>query len=808
MTRDDGAQKEGKPNFLLREARNRMGLSHQEVAKAIDLPDPHTIGRWERGVSFPRAHYRLRLSTLFGKSLEELGLIPQEQQREQQIQESEPLELAEIPVEVSRYKHTIKPSFTSFIGREGSVTRVCELLKRPDIRLVTILGPGGVGKTRLAREVAWASQEQFADDICMVSLSALREAALVLPTIARELQLRENGAHTLAKDLQGFFRKKPAFLLILDNFEHLLDANSTIELLLANCPCLKVLVTSRSVLNISGEHEFALDPLPLPAPGTNIDELLHYPAIQLFVERAQARLDTFQASPENLPLINTICGTLDGLPLAIELAAARVKMFPLPALLEEISENRLRLRIPQSETPLQRQTLADTIKWSYDLLDEQEQWLFRRLAVFPGGSTLSAAKKIWQSSPSQKSDTLSILMSLLDKNMLRPVAQEKAQPFFLMLETIRDYGVSLLQQQGELDSARQALARYAQELLEAAEPFLKGPQQGKWLATLDQERQNLSAALAWLLESKDSETALAFCEIFGKFCGLRGYWSEEAHWLKAVLDLSNNEPTSKLRGRVLGRAAHLAYRQRDLPTAHKLFAESIAIAKELDDQHNLAGALSGLARVLYREQDLSSASQLLAQSVEAARNSADPWSLANALESLSSFSFEQGNTDEASQFLEEGIALARGIEDSESLARLLNTAVAIEIERKHFDAATELARESFAVATALGNKPLIALALNGLADAAVAQGAFERAKELYTQRLQLARELNDEPTIALMKLKLSELALKQGEVEHATVLAEESLRFFQAHGDHPNSHLASNLLAKIKRQHEEEQSSN
>ena len=805
MTRDNKERKAGRPNSRLREARDRMGLSHQDVAKAIDLPDPHTVGRWERGISFPRAHYRLKLSELFGQSLEELGLIPQDQEDEAPPQ-SVLTTSEQTPEEAHPYKYTIKPSFTSFIGREISITRVCKLLARPDIRLVTILGAGGVGKTRLASEVAEASHEQFADNICMVSLASLREAALVLPTIARELHVRENDSRMLLENLQLFFRKKAAFLLILDNFEHILNAANVIEQLLASCPYLKVLVTSRAVLYISGEHEFTLDPLSLPAPEASSDDLLNSPSVQLFIQRAQARLDTFQATAENLPLLGKICAALDGLPLAIELAAARVKLFPLPTLLEEISEDRLHLHNPKGEAsamPLRQRTLADTIQWSYDLLDEREQWLFRSIAIFPGGCTLSAARRVWGTSSFQDIDALSILMSLLDKNMLRPIAQEKGQPLFLMLETIRDYGLNLLRQQGELEAAREMLTRYCLELLTRAEGFLKGPQQGTWLTTLDQERQNLSSALAWLIESKQSERALLFCEVFGKFCGLRGYWSEEAHWLKATLELPQAAPATQSRGKVLRRAAHLAYRMRDLSTARKLFEESSAISKELGDTMNLAGALSGLAWVYYREQNMSSVPQLLEQSVAAARASGNDWALANALESLGRFLFLQGNVLEASQHMEESIALARGIEDGENLSRLLHTSISIEIARQNFSHAAELARESFTAASVLGNKPLIALALDGLAAAATAQEDFQAATQLYQQRIQLAHELHDLPAIALMKLKLSEIALQQADLTEAETLAQESLRFFQASGDRPNIILATRILEKISQQRAE-----
>ena len=800
------------PNLRLRDARVHMGLSQQDVAQAIELPDPHTIGRWETGKSFPRAHYRKRLSELLGKSLEDLGLIPLKDQAHSQSthqageQASFSIDNTE---ETLTYRSTIKPSFTSFIGREEAIRRVCRLLAQPEVRLLTLLGAGGVGKTRLASEVAEASRSQFAENICMVALASLHETALVLPVIAREIQVHERDTRTLLADVQHFFNKRSDFLLILDNFEHLIEAGSIIEALLAGCPRLKVLVTSRSVLHIPGEREFTLHPLPLAQPEASSADLLHSPALQLFIQRAQARLDDFEATPENLPVIGDICAALDGLPLAIELAAARVKLFSLPALRDEIAENRLHLHNPQNAaqglSPRQR-TLADTIKWSYDLLDEREQWLVRHLAVFPGGCTLPATRKLWGVAAFQDLDALSILMSLLDKSMVRPVAQENVQPRFLMLETIREYCLELLRQQGELEATREMLASYCLELLATAEGYLKGPQQATWLEMLDQERQNLTAALAWLVQSQQSERALLFCEVFGKFCGLRGYWSEEAHWTSMVLELSKTVPGTQQRGRVLRRAAHLAYRMRDLPRAHALFEESCSISKELGDTTNLAGALSGLAWVYYREQNITQVPFLLEESVAAARASGNRWSLSNALESQSRFLLHQGRIAEATSLMEESLTLARAVEDGENLVRLLHTSIAIELTCHRFSQAAALAQESFQAAKMLGNKPLIALALDGLAETALAQGDLEKATDLYTQRMQLAHELQDAPAVALMTLKLSTIALKQTKFTEAEQLAQTSLSFFQKSGDWPNITIAEQTIEQIARQRVEKKS--
>lgn len=800
MKKASTGKKSAQPNQLLRAARENKGLSQKEVADALGLLDARSIRRWERGTSFPQPYYRRKLCELFGQSLEELGLLPPNSLNLQHAEESPPHDPANTSMPTDTQTHTwnIPSWFTSFIGRTTEVASIRSLLARPEVRLVTLLGPGGVGKTRLAVEMASRSQADFPGGVCLVSFAAIPDPALVLPTIAKELQIQENGKQAFIETLQRFFGSKQ-FLLILDNFEHVLAAGGFIEQLLAACPGLKVLVTSRIVLHLQAEHEFALDPFPSPEQNVPTDQLLDYHAIQLFVQRARARLATFAVTPESLSLISKICACLDGLPLAIELAAAQVKLFRLPALWQEISQQRLSLLKSERKTEHTRhQTLTNTIKWSYHLLNEQEQWFFRHLTVFPGGCSLLAARKLGQISQFQGFDVLDNLMSLLDKNMIRPGRQVGDMPFFSMLETIREYGISALQETGEWETARQMQADYALNMLEEAERALKGVQQGEWLIRLDDERENLRAALNWLIERRESAKALAFCEVFGKYCGLRGYWHEELHWLENTLALAQTGTTTRLRGRVLRRAGYILYRFRDLARADTLLTESAALSEMCDDLSNLAGAYCGLAWVHYHQDMLAEAGDFFHKSVIIARRSGDNWSLANALEGLGRFIYSQGNLREAALYVEESIALARVIEDRESLARQLSAFVPIKIAQEQFEAAEAFAQESFSFALALGNKPLIGIALTGLADTAYAQNNFARAIDLYEQRTRLASELDDKPTISHIKLKLSQIALKQQNFERASTLAQESLTFFQDLGDIPNITLASRILAESK----------
>jgi predicted ATPase len=787
-------------NHLLRNARKDKNLSQQELANILGLDNVRSLRRWELGQSFPQPLHQRKLVEFFGKSLAELGLLTRDSvdiTPENIEPSSQDLKNTSTNMDVEINIGNIIPWFTSFVGRTEEIARLRELLARPEVRMVTLLGPGGIGKTRLAVELARASQDDFLDGISLISLSAIHDPALVPPTIAKELQIPEDNKVAFLETLQSFFKNR-RFLLILDNFEYVLAASTFIEQLLSGCPDLKVLVTSQVVLHLQAEYEFALDPFPLPEQDAPSDTLLDYDAIQLFIQRARAKQASFQVTPENLSLISKICICLDGSPLAIEMAAALVKVFRLPSLLQTISQQRLPiLKNSLKKVPIRHQTLFDTIKRSYNLLNEQEQWFFRYLAVFPGGCSWSAARKLGDISPFQGVDVLDILISLLDKNMIRPGIQEGDLPFFSMLETIREYGVHTLQELGEWETARHTQSRYYLALLEEAENNLKGVQQGEWLMRLDNEKVNLCAALTWLIECRETEKALSFCEVFGKYCGLRGYWSEELYWLETVLALSKTEISTKLYGRVLRRVGYIIYRFRDLVRAGTFFEESAAISGTFNDLSNMAGAFSGLAWVYYRQGNISAAKQFFQKSVDTARKSEDKWSLANALESLSKFTYAQGDLNEAEIYAKESIILARMTEDRESLVRQISALIPIKIAQKQFEEAEALAQEIFAFTVALGNKPLTCIALTCLVDTALTRNKLEDATNLCESCIRLAHELNDKSTIAYMKLKLSQIALQQTKVEQAVIFALESQRLFQALGDKPNDALASHYLADI-----------
>ncbi len=444
--------------------------------------------------------------------------------------------LADFPAlkSLSRHPHNLPVQPTPFLGREQEVASVCALFSRPEVRLVTLTGPGGIGKTRLSLQVAAEGSEQFADGVFFVALAPVSDAELVVPTIMQTLSIKEVGGQSPLGQLKAGLKDKQ-MLLLLDNFEQVVDAAVVVAELLVACPKLKIMVTSRVVLHVQAEREYAVPSLSLPDPKhlPDLVALSQYEAVALFIERAQAVKADFAVTNANAPAVAGICARLDGLPLAIELAAARAKFFAPQALLSRLEQGLALLIGGARDLPARQQTLRGAIAWSYDLLSPEEKALFRRLSVFVDGWTWEAVEVVCRAAGELEADILDSLLLLVDKSLLRQQESTEGEPRFWMLQLLREFGQEALMNAGESELMRRAHAEYFLALAEQAEPHLKGAEQGRWYARLEQEQDNLRAALAWLLEAarkglsneeerQPAEHALWLCAALSWFWSTRG----------------------------------------------------------------------------------------------------------------------------------------------------------------------------------------------------------------------------------------------------------------------------------------------
>ena len=521
--------------------------------------------------------------------------------------------------------------FTALIGREQDQAAVYRLLCQPGVRLVTLTGTGGVGKTRLGLQVATELREEFADGVHFISLAPISDPNLVIPTIAGSLDIKETGTQSLLDLLKASLYNKH-LLLVLDNFEQILPAARQLTDLLASCPQLKIMVTSRAALHLSGEHEFAVAPLPVPdlTQSPILADLAQVETVRLFVERAQAIKADFALTEVNARAIAEICVRLDGLPLAIELAAARIKLLPPQALLKRLEHRFSVLTGGAQNVPTRQQTLRNTIAWSYDLLDAAEQHLFRHLSVFVGGSTLEAIEAVCAALPDGVGQVLEGVSSLLDKSLLQQSEHETGEPRLSMLETLREYGLECLRASGEAEAIQHAQADYYLRLAEEAGPQLKAAGQLVWLARLAQEQENLRAALGWLIEQGEGELALRLVGALWWFWFMHGDWSEGRRWLEAALQLLSAQEPTAARAIALSGAGELAWPLGDYLAAQRLLSESVTLARELGDERGLAGSLGILGLVLQEQGELAAGRSHVEEGLALCRRLDRTWDLARA----------------------------------------------------------------------------------------------------------------------------------------------------------------------------------
>ncbi len=734
------------------------------------------------------------------------------------------------PAEVGyALKNNLPAQLTSLIGREREVMAVRALMRQPELRLLTLTGTGGIGKTRLGLQVANELLDEFVDGVYFVPLAPIADPSLVIPTIAQALGINEDGGRPLQSFLQAYLREKH-LLLLLDNFEQVTAAAPELAALLSSCPDLKVMVTSRAVLHLHGEHEFPVPPLALPdlQHFTQLPEsevLSKYPAIHLFLQRASAIKPGFALTEANAHVVAEICARLDGLPLAIELAAARIKLLSPRALLQRLSHRFEVLTSRTQNAPERQQTLRNALAWSYDLLNVQEQRIFRRLSIFAGGCTLEAIEYLCSAlgDDCDEGVVLDGVASLIDKSLMQSTeVNGEEETRFVMLETVREYGLEALAASGEMEVIQQAHAAYHLRLAEEAEQGLGGPQQATWLKRLEREHDNLRAAQGWLLEPGEGgqrkEMALRLGGALRRFWVIHGHISEGRHFLERALAGSEGVAAS-VRARALIAAANLAVIQNDYDRAELLAAESLAHFREFGDQAGIALSLYLLGSAAWSRGYTGATRSLIEESLALSRAVGDKervaWSLftlalldsrqgeyararalfeaslamhrevgskrgmASSLFQLAQVLFvSRGDLAMVSSLLEEGFALYRELGDKEGIAASLCLAGQVALSQDDLAAARSLGEESVLLYREIGYKWGWASALSFLARVAVFRGSAMEARTLYEESLALAREADYKESIASSLEGLAGVIAAQGEPAWAAQLwgAAESVR--------------------------------
>ncbi|HEV7662384.1 MAG TPA: tetratricopeptide repeat protein [Chloroflexota bacterium] len=648
--------------------------------------------------------------------------------------------------------NNLPAQLTSFVGRQRELAEIRRLFGAT--RLLTLTGLGGTGKTRLALRAATDLLEEFPDGVWFTDLAPLGEPALVASTIAQVLNIRPLPGRLLSEQLSDALRDKQV-LLVLDNFEHVQTAAPLVGDLLRACPRLRVLVTSRVRLRVSGEQVFAVPPLAAPLlEHSSPEELAEYPSVALFLARAQAAQPDFALAPENAAAVASICRALDGLPLALELAAARTRVLSPDALLARLDGPLKVLTGGPRDGPARHHTLRATLDWSYDLLTAGEQALFRRIGVFAAGCTPEASDAVCEPSV----DLLDGLELLVDQGLLRHDVQPGGQSRFRMLATIREYALEQLSTNGELDALRRQHAEFFVALAERAEPELVGAGQGQWLDRLEAEHDNMRAALRWSLEASEVETGLRLAAALWRFWATRGYLSEGERWLVEVLSIADTV-SSPSKAKALTAAGSLARSRGDHARAEALHSDSLDLFRQLGDTPGIARSLSNLGAVAYDRGLYALAGALYQESLTLRRELGDTWAIAVVLNNLGLVARDEGNLDRATSLYEESRTLFQELGDKVGIANTVENLGQVAGDREDLDTAASLHRASLTLRREVGDKRGIARSLRELGQVARRQQDYALAEQLLSGSLSLSREVGATHEINRCLELLDELAV-------------------------------------------------
>jgi predicted ATPase/class 3 adenylate cyclase len=678
---------------------------------------------------------------------------------------------------------------TSFVGREQDIIAICAQLRRRETRLLTLFGTAGVGKTRLALQVATELIGQFEDGICFVALEQLNNTDEVIIAIAQEVGVQPEKGRSLLKQVKETLHGQ-SILLVLDNFEQVLSARVEVADLLASCPELKVLVTSRVVLHLRAEQLFEVSPLSFPSPGDPVDvkALSHYASIALFVQRAQAVAPDFQLTVVNAAAVTGICTRLDGIPLAIELAAARIRHFSPHILLAQLEKGLSVLYGKAQDVPARQRTLRGAIGWSYDLLEPEEQSVFRRLAVFANGATLVAAEQVCTAAGAINGNLLEAMEELVDKSMLQQQDRGDSEIRFWLLQTLREFGVECLSEAGELEITQAAHAAYFLSLVEQIAPMLFGAEQADWLDQLDREYENVRVALEWILEGtgtevRRAEQALRLCVALMTFWEIRGYIREGLAFMERALVLGKDAAPS-MRAQALHYAGFLSLMQDDNMRAEELLRESQLLFRESGDKLGMANILRLQGNLSMMKKSYKIARRLLEESLNIYQTLGDIRRAASTRDALAQVAIAQCDYRKAFVLLEVNLASYKMRSERYGTAYpLFHMAHILFLSREDRTKARELAEESLALFRAVGNRRFIASVLILLGEILLVEGEDDRARSVLEESLTIFKVIGERSGIAAALMSLARVLAYQGEHETAQCFYQESWNLVQAIGD-------------------------
>jgi len=676
-------------------------------------------------------------------------------------------------------------SGTALIGRDKELTAAKEQLLRSGVRLITVTGPAGIGKSRLALEVARDVAEHFPSGAYFVPLAAVTDSGSLANVISQTLGVREVGGRPQLETLKEYFQNalSAPMLLLIDNFEHMVAAAPTLAELMGVAPHLKLLVTSRAALHVYDEHEFPVPPLALPDAKSllPVEVLLQYPAISLFTQRAAAVKPDFTLNQDNAAAVVEICSRLDGLPLAIELAAARSKLLSPSAIRTRLASRLQLLTGGARDLPARQQTLRQAIGWSYDLLNVPEQTLFRRLSIFVGGCTLEGVESVCDTKQDLGLDVLDGMASMVDKSLVRQIEQADGEPRFVMLETIREYALEKLAASGEDAQTRRAHAAYCLVLAEEGSAQDFTVKQTKWLERFELEHDDFRTALDWLTETGNIEWGLRLGVALFRFWEMREYLAEGREQLDKLLKLGGSgAPNARLRA--LFAAGVLAGEQGDYVVADGLLKESLNIGRLLQDKRSIAVSLNALAVTARDRGELADSRALFEESLAQWRELHDPLAVARALSNLADVVKLEGDYTHARALYEECLSIFRQLGDGTGVAWVLNHQGDVARDQGHSDAAQLLYEESLGIFRELQDRWGIAGALADLGHLAREQGDCRTADSLYRESIATFQALEHKRGIARLLESFACSAAAQSDSDRSLRLAGAAAALRQSIG--------------------------